>query len=102
MIWKKCKLMARKQVGEDKLHNPQYDYVVVKETIARFTPWTDEQISLEGRDVTRNEQRFLLPIPFSMFPECQRVEMEGYVQEIMQVIELTPRYTVIQVKCYKR
>lgn len=102
MIWNKCRLLAKNQVGEDALHNPQYEYTVVKETIARFTPWTDEQISFEGREVTRNEQRFLIPIPFSMFPECQKIEMDGCVQEISQVIDLNPRYAVIQVKCYKR
>lgn len=102
MIWKQCRLLAKNQVGKDVLHNPQYDYAVVKETIARSTPWTDEQISLEGREVTRNEQRFLLPIPFSAIPECQRAEIDGCIQEITQMIDLSPRYTVIQVRCYKR
>lgn len=102
MIWKKCRLLAKKQIGEDALNNPQYDYDVVKETIARFTPWTDEQIALEGREVTRNEQRFLLPIPFSAFPECQKAEIDGCMKEITQVIDLSPRYTIIQVRCYKR
>lgn len=101
MIWKTCRLLAKKQIGEDALHNPQYDYEVVRETIARFTPWTDGQVSLEGREVTRNEQRFLLPIPFSAFPICQKAEIDGCVQEITQVIDLSPRYTVIQVRCYK-
>ena len=55
MIWKTCRLLAKKQTGEDALHNPQYDYEAVKETRARVTPWTDEQIALEGREVTRNE-----------------------------------------------
>lgn len=101
MIWKKCILLAKTQVGEDALHNPQYDYEIVRETTARSTPWTDEQLALEGREVTRNEQRFLLPIPFSAFPECQKVEIDGHMQEITQVIDLSPRYTVIQAKCYK-
>lgn len=102
MIWKQCRLLAKKQIGEDVLHNAQFDYVVVGETTARVTPWTDEQLALEGREVTRNEQRFLIPIPFSMFPECQKAEIDGHTQEITQVVDLGPRYTVIQVKCYKR
>ena len=57
--------------------------------------------ALEGRDVTRNEQRFLIPIPFSMFPECQKAEIDDCVQEITKVIDLSPRYTAIQVRIYK-
>ena len=101
MIWKTCRLLAKKQTGEDALHNPQYDYEAVKETRVRVTPWTDEQIALEGREVTRNEQRCLIPIPFSMFPECQKAEIDGRVQEITKVIDLSPRYTAIQVRIYK-
>ena len=101
MIWKTCRLLAKKQTGEDALHNPQYDYEAVKETRVRVTPWTDEQIALEGREVTRNEQRFLIPIPFSMFPECQKAEIDGRVHEITKVIDLSPRYTAIQVRIYK-
>ena len=101
MIWKVCRLLAKKQIGEDVLHNPEYDFTVVKETVARATPWTDEQIALEGREVTRNEQRFLIPIPFPVFSECQKAEIDDCVQEITKVIDLGPRYTAIQVKSYK-
>lgn len=101
MMWKTCVLQEKKKVGEDELKNPIYNWVDVKHTRMRETPWTDEQIALEGREVTRNEQRFVIPIPFAHLPKCERVVIGGHAQEITQLIDLSPRYTVIQVKVYK-
>ena len=101
MIWKKCLLKAREKVGEDALKNPVYEWKTVKKTRARSTPWTDEQIALEGREITRNEQRFAIPISFDQFPECTHAVIDGRRQKIKEKIDLTPRYTVIQVEAYK-
>ena len=73
----------------------------VRETVCRFTPWTDEQIALEGREVTKNEQRFAIPIFFDAFPACTHAVIDGRRKKIKQKIDLTPRYTVIQVEVYK-
>lgn len=101
MIWKKCKLLVRRKIGEDELQNPVYEWVEVKKTLARFTPWTDEQIVLEGREVAKNEQRYIIPIPFKDFPDCQMVEMDGQRLDITEKADLSPRWTLIQVKAYK-
>lgn len=71
------------------------------QTYCRYTPWTDDQIAVEGRDVTKNEQRFVIPIQKTKFPECTHAEIDGIRQKITQVIDLSPRYTVIQVEVYK-
>lgn len=102
MIWKPCLLQKLVGQEEDELKNPVGgEWQTVKETVARFTPWTNEQIALEGREVTRNEQRFMIPVPFAAFPECTHAMIGGIRQEITQKMDLTPRYTVIQVKVYK-
>ena len=101
MIWKPCQLRARKKIGEDALGNPFYEWGTVMETRARLTPWTDEQIALEDRDVTKNEQRFIIPLPRSRIPVCQKAVIDGIEQEITQLIDLSPRWTAIQVKVYK-
>ena len=103
MIWKPCKLQVKANQTEDELGNPTGgEWQTVKETVCRFTPWTDGQISLGGREITKNEQRFVLPFPFPSFPECTHAMIDGIRQEITQKIDLSPRYTVIQVKVYKR
>lgn len=102
MIWKSCQLQIIAGQTEDVLGNMVGgEWQTVKDTFCRFTPWTDEQITLEGRDVTRNQQRFAVPIPFTRFPECTHAVIDGIRQQITEKIDLTPRYTVIQVKVYK-
>lgn len=102
MIWKACQLQIITNQTEDALGNMVGgNWETVKDTFCRFTPWTDEQIALEGRDVTKNEQRFAIPIPFERFPECTHAVIDGIRQKIKEKIDLTPRYTVIQVEVYK-
>lgn len=102
MIWKSCLLQVISGQTEDELGNPAGgEWQTLKKTYARFTPWTDEQIGIEGRTVTKNEQRFAVPVPFSAFPQCTHAVIDGVRQEITQKIDLSPRYTVIQVKVYK-
>lgn len=102
MIWKSCQLQILTRQTEDALGNMTGGtWQTVKDTFCRFTPWTDEQIALEGRDVTRNEQRFALPLPIARFPSCTHAVIDGHRQKITQVIDLFPRYTVIQVEVYK-
>lgn len=103
MIWKACQLQIITNQTEDALGNiVGGNWETVKDTFCRFTPWTDEQIALEGRDVTKNEQRFAIPIPFKRFPECTHAVIDGIRQKIKEKIDLTPRYTVIQVEVCKK
>ena len=103
MIWKKCILKAKVSGETDALGNPVLSsWVTVGETKVRATPWTDDQIALEGREVTKNEQRFLLPVPRDSLPDFQRAVIDGTTYDITQVIDLDPRWTVIQGKVYKQ
>lgn len=73
----------------------------VCETVCRHTPWTDEQVALEGRGVTKNEQLYLIPIPHQKFPDCTHAVIDGIRQKIKEKTDLTPRYTQIRVNAYK-
>lgn len=102
MIWKPCQLQVIAGQERDELGNVAGGtWQTVKETVCRYSPWTEEQIALEGREVTRNEQRFVIPIPFEAFPFCTHAVLNGIRQEIIQRIDLSSRYTIIQVKVYK-
>ncbi len=102
MKWKCCELIKEKKVAEDILHNPIYEQIVVKTTRCRETPWTNNDINLDKREVTKNEQYFAIPIPFESFPDCSYVRIDGVVLEINQKIDLSPRWTVIKVKALKK
>lgn len=70
----------------------------------RNTPWTDEQIKLEGREVTENIQQFILRLPYEQLPkESTHISVNGGIlQEIDRVVDLSPRWTLIRVKVSKR
>ena len=103
MIWKECLLQKKTGQTEDALGNLiGGEWTTVLDTFCRTTPWTDQQILVDTRGVTKNEQRFAIPIPFEVFPDCTHVVIDGVRQKIKETIDLTPRYTVIQVEVYKK
>lgn len=103
MIWKECLLQKKTGQTEDALGNlVGGEWTTVLDTFCRSTPWTDQQILVDTRGVTKNEQRFAIPIPFKNFPDCTHAVIEGARQKIKETIDLTPRYTVIQVEVYKK
>ena len=103
MIWKPCLLQKKTGQTEDALGNlVGGEWVTVANTCCRATPWTDQQILADTRSVTKNEQRFAIPIPFDSFPVCTHAVIDGVRQKIKEKIDLTPRYTVIQVEVYKK
>lgn len=102
MIWKQCIFQTKTEGAADALGNPTVSWTNGLTTEARFTPWTDEQIALVGRDVTRNQQRFAVRAPYSSVKDYERVKIDDVVYEITEPEDLGPRFTVIQVKVYKK
>lgn len=103
MIWKECLLQKKTGQTEDALGNlVGGEWKTVLETSCRFTPWTDEQILVDTRDITKNEQRFAIPIIYEEFPDCTHAVIDGVRQKIKEAVDLTPRYTVIQVEVCKK
>lgn len=101
MKWEDMTIFQEKCVGEDKLGNPIYDFSEYKTVKVRKTPWTDEQISIEDREVTKNEQRYIIRAPFEDISACKRVRMNGVLLEVTEKSDLSPRFSIIQVKVYK-
>ena len=102
MIWKKCLLQRAADTTNDELGNEVVGaWKTVKKTVCRFTPWMDEQIALEGREVTKHEQQYLVPIPYCKFPECERAVLDGRIMDIVSTTDLSPRLTLLRVKSYK-
>lgn len=99
MIWKPAIFFDRQETGKDRLNNPIYDDVETSKVDARFTEWSDEDIQLEGRDVTSNQRRLLLKT--GKKPASPRVLFENQMYEITKVIDLSPRFWAVFVKMYK-
>lgn len=105
MRWQKCELKKCINQTKDALGNLSGGTWHTEKTVdCRHTPWTNEQIKLEGREVTENIQQFILRLPYEQFPkECMHVSIDGKIlQEIDKVVDLSPRWTLIRVKVSKR
>lgn len=102
MIWKRLKLIKFvQQIGDElgNLHMGKPDDVLL--TWCRETPWTDEQIALEGREVTKNEQRFIMPYNGGKLPDFDAFVVDGVTYQPTETMRLNPRYMVLQGKVYK-
>ena len=102
MIWKPCILYAEVADYEntDELGNPAKGTEQVWSGKARFTPWTDQQIALEGRDVTKNEQQYAVPVSFDVASFARKAEIDGVMMKVIEVADMSPRWSVIRVKVY--
>lgn len=102
MIWKNCTLYAEIIDAEntDELGNPIKETEQVWAGQVRFTPWTDQQIALEGRDVTKNEQLYAVPAAYNDIWNAKKAELDGKTLKVIEVTDLGPRWSVIRVKVY--
>lgn len=102
MIWKNCTLYAETidEDNTDELGNPARGTEQVWAGSCRFTPWTDQQIALEGRDVTKNEQLYGVPVNYDVVAFAAFAEIDGVRMKVIEVTDLGPRWSVIRVKVY--
>ena len=99
MIWKECILYDEEIKDKDALGNDITEPVISLITKCRSTPWTDAEIGLYGAEITKNEQRFIIREKPVQMPKYARID--GAMQEVTEMIDLSPRWTALQVKAYK-
>lgn len=102
MTWKEVTLINCTETGRDALGNPTCEESAGSIYPARFTPWDAQDIALEGREVTVNQRKLLVRVPRTEFPECRKIQFEGEVYQVMQITDLSPRFTLLYVKKYGR
>lgn len=101
MIWEQVTLYGESETRrEDELGNAVKEPVEIYNGRARHTPWTDQDILVNGRDVTMNEQQFAIPIDYEDIKNATVLEIDGYALDITQIIDLAPRWTIVQCKRY--
>jgi hypothetical protein len=60
----------------------------------------DQQIALEGREVTKNEQLYAVPVSYDVVAFVKKAEVDGVMMKVIEVTDLSPRWSVIRVKVY--
>lgn len=103
MIWKHC-ILKRERTTDSRLGSklPTGTFDIITEADCRFTPWSNEDVAVEGRDVTRNEQRYALPIPYDTAKNATHAELDGVLLKVKQVIDLSPRWSLLQVEVHRQ
>lgn len=100
MIWKPCKLFAKVQDDDktDELGNPvMLDQEIWSGKVV-FTPWSDSDLELQGRDVVRNEQLYAVPTVIDRIKDAKTAEMDGIRLNIKEITNLSPRWVRIRVE----
>lgn len=103
MMWKQGIVYALEDSGnEDELGNPIKEQSILWSGGLRFTPWTNDDIAVNGREVTMNEQRYAIPVPYETIKHADQVELDNVILNITSVSDLGPRWTIIQVRVNKQ
>lgn len=101
MKWEIATLISKVKTGEDALGNNIYEDKDISTVNVRFSPWNENQINLEDREVTLKEKQVIVAIPYKDFPKCENIRIEDNLFKIKQKIDLYPRFTMLQIKGYK-
>lgn len=100
-MYKKCLLLTQKEI-EDELGNVTPNGWDIKATCpARISPWTAEEISLYGSDVTRNTSKYALLIPRELLRGVDSVLIDGVKYSIEMILELSERWVVIHARSHR-
>lgn len=101
MKWEKATLIANVKSSEDELGNSVFEQSEILTVNARFSPWTENQIALEGRDITSSEMRVIIPISYSALPKFDKIKIKNILYLVKQKMDLSPRFTMLQIKEYR-
>lgn len=103
MTWKQGALYAMmKTEDEDELGNIIKKQKLLWSGQLRFTPWTNNDIVANGRNVTSNEQRYVIPVAYETIKDAEQAEVNGILLNVTSVSDLGSRWTMIQVKVHKQ
>lgn len=102
MIWQTM-AVVRADTETDRLGNdvPTGTYTTLAECSGRFSPWSDQDTEINGREVTENEQRYLLPVAFETIKTATHVRIGGVYVEITKITDNAPRWTILQIRKWR-
>lgn len=84
MKWEKCILINSIAVGYDALSNEISEDKEVQTVFCRFTPFTETDLNLEGRTVTKNSHKVLIRKPLSAVLPCGKMSIGGMQYRITE------------------
>lgn len=84
MKWETCTLVNPEITGYDELGNEIKKDADVQTVFGRFTPFSETDLHIEGRTVTKNSRKVLIRKPLSGILPCEKIRIDGlqyYISE---------------------
>ncbi len=100
MRWLRAELLGKQTVGVDALGNAINDLVVVGEVELREMPYSDAEISIDDRTLTRTISTYLIKGSVDKFPRFTVIRLKGTQYEVVEILRLSHRFTSINMKAY--
>lgn len=82
MKWEMCTLINPEITGCDELGNEITKDADIQTVFGRFTPFTEADLRIEGRTVTKNSRRVLIRKPISGIHPCEKIRINGLLYRI--------------------
>lgn len=84
MKWEKCIFIDNTVIGQDELGNDITADKEVQTAFCRFAPFTETDLKLEGRAVTKNSRKVLVRKSFNDVVPCEKMNINGLLYEIKE------------------
>lgn len=97
MKWEMCTLINAEIIGYDELGNEIKKSADVQTVFGRFTPFTETDLHIEGRTVTKNSRKVLIRKPLSGILPCEKMQIDGLQYRISEK-SAAGRFTVFYVE----
>lgn len=76
---------ANQVTGTDSLGNQESELVKIYTSKARYSPWTIEEIDVDGRDITKQNFKILTKAKLSAIEKATAVDISGSKHKIESV-----------------
>lgn len=97
MKWEICTLINSKITGCDELGNDIKKDADVQTVFGKFTPFTETDLHIEGRTVTKNNRKVLIRKPLSGILPCEKIQIDG-LQYYISEKSAAGRFTVLYIE----
>lgn len=100
MKWLMCTLTYPQTTGKDRLNNPTTEDKEVLRTFCRRTPFTVEEMALDGRKITEDSSKFLLCCRKSRLPKFNKLVLNNSVYVVKKIEDLQ-KFTLVYAEAFK-